>query len=249
MSARHLAAALSAAVLGAGLLLSGCGNNAISGKGSDSIRPHSAEERMLVEKGQDDMRLGLDRYKGNTARFPDPDGDLSGGLDRENGLSGYDRDHINNWRDYQSAADHAGGAADSLTAGPEKGTTPPSSNGNLPSHDNSRLDHRGDIAAKVAAIPGVRHANVLTSDSNAYVAVFTDYGTEERVLTPSLRGSIEAEVRKLVPAVRHVYVSDEPSFFRRVDEYVRGVSGGKSTSADVDDFNAYLKNAFPLPKR
>jgi YhcN/YlaJ family sporulation lipoprotein len=220
-------------------LLAACGGggNAITGDGSNRIQPNSHEERMLTDEKNDDMRLGLDRYKGSTGRFPDSD-EFSGEVDRENGITGFDQDGVNRWDDYtDKPMDTGSPSASNMNSAGAADTS-------VTKHFNGRLEHRSDLSEQVASLGAIRYANVLLSERNAYVAVITEWGLKERSLTEEQRDVISTELKRLEPSIQRVYVSDNAELYRRIDDYVRNTKDGKASSTFVSDFNAFVAELF-----
>lgn len=193
------------------------GDNAQTGKGTSSLR--SAEEDMATNEEHNDMRLGLDRYKGMGHKFLDSDGDMQTGLDRENGWDGFDQDGVNNWRDYtQNTTDT--------------------------NHNNTQLTIADDIANQLASLNAVRTAHVLLTNQHAYVAIMTEYGYRDSIET--VRQQIVDQVRAGVPLVKQVFVSGDPQFISSVEHIIGQMRKGTTDQGVIREFNTIVERVFPL---
>jgi YhcN/YlaJ family sporulation lipoprotein len=110
-----------------------------------------------------------------------------------------------------------------------------------------KLENRFDIA-KVAAdritrIPGVKQANVLVTKHNAYVAAVVNIPSTQ--LTKAWEDHIAKEVRATDPTIKNVYVSTNPEFVDRVNQYVEQVRQGRPIAGFFDELNQVIQRIFP----
>ncbi|MFC4779368.1 YhcN/YlaJ family sporulation lipoprotein [Paenibacillus sp. GCM10023252] len=142
------------------------------------------------------------------------------------------------------------------------------------SHKNYHIEMNRKISDEVSAMPHVKHAAVLVTDSNAYVAVslrdlhnmsrmksrtnasYEQDGmkqdrtigilsTGEESLTQEMKDEIAAKVRELRPSVHHVYVSANPDFVGRMNSYMEDFKLDRSIQGFVAEFNAMAERLFP----
>ncbi|WP_158289614.1 YhcN/YlaJ family sporulation lipoprotein [Paenibacillus flagellatus] len=172
----------------------------------------------------DDMRLGLDRYRGNDPDLIRDADDLRRGLNRDNGATGYDRDGVNRWSDYHDRT----GATGTETYGV---------------HNNSTVQSAQDIASQLTAVDPVQTANVLVTNNNAYVAVSTKDGQD--IEKGDVKTRIADRVQALRPDIKNVYVSANPDFVGRVNGYVQQLNAGKPVSGFIHEFNTMVQRLFP----
>lgn len=107
-------------------------------------------------------------------------------------------------------------------------------------------DNRIQVAQRAAdlitRVPGVRQANVLVTQRNAYVAALLD---NNRRLTREVEDRIAQQVRKADPNVQNVYVSTNPEFVDRINAYVIDVQQGRPVAGFVEQFNEMVQRIFP----
>jgi spore cortex protein len=107
----------------------------------------------------------------------------------------------------------------------------------------NRVDIANQAADKVSRIPGVRAANILVTQRNAYVAaVLTD--TNAR-LTRDIESKIADQVRSTDPTIQNVYVSTNPDFVNRVNTYVKDIQQGRPVAGFFEQFNELVRRIFP----
>ncbi|TJY39740.1 hypothetical protein E5161_17475 [Cohnella pontilimi] len=111
-------------------------------------------------------------------------------------------------------------------------------------HGNHHLEWSDRIAAHLQTIPGVKSANVIVTDRNAYVAVMEDQRTADSGQR-TLHDKIADNVRAMSPTVQNVYVSSNPEFVGRMNRYAAAVSQGSSVQRYLMEFNAMVERIFP----
>jgi spore cortex protein len=107
----------------------------------------------------------------------------------------------------------------------------------------NRVAIANQAADKVIRIPGIRTANVLVTQRNAYVAaVLTDTNAP---LTREIESKIAEQVRSTDPTIQNVYVSTNPDFVNRVNTYVKDIQQGRPVSGFFEQFTELVRRIFP----
>jgi YhcN/YlaJ family sporulation lipoprotein len=112
-----------------------------------------------------------------------------------------------------------------------------------PNNSDDRIQVAEQAANKITGITGVRQANVLITQRNAYVAAVLD--NNDGRLTREIEGQIAQQVRAIDPNVRNVYVSTNPDFVGRINTYVNDVQQGRPIAGFVEQFNEMVQRIFP----
>ncbi len=131
-------------------------------------------------------------------------------------------------------------------------------------HNNTRMEMSQEIADKLASMKEVDMANVLLTDKNAYVSVVLNHmnttprhtdgnGTMNQSalrddpdpVAMELKNRIADQVRQLHPDVRNVYVSANPDFVQRMNEYAEQFRNGHPLRGLTVQFNTMVDRLFP----
>lgn len=154
--------------------------------------------------------------------------------------------------------------------------------GNAHSMTNMQMSKK--IADKIARMKGVKTANVLLTNNNAYVAVTTDTqlnakGTTRgngnngsmgrmggtgnldarskshalnnsadmsaRDVSSDLKGRIAQIVKKDAPQCEQVYVSANPDFVQRMNQFMKSSTEGRPLSGFANEFQEMVYRIFP----
>jgi YhcN/YlaJ family sporulation lipoprotein len=110
---------------------------------------------------------------------------------------------------------------------------------------DNKIKEASAAAARITKIKGVRSANVLVTQRNAYVAAVLDTNAQ---ISRSIEDQIAAQVRATDPNIQNVYVSTSPELVDRFNAYVRDVQQGRPVSGFVNEFNAIVQRIFPKAK-
>ena len=112
-------------------------------------------------------------------------------------------------------------------------------------HDNqSRLEVADEAANRVADLEEVDNATVLVTDRNAYVAaVLTNQSETE--LTSDLENRIASAVRDADQDIENVYVSVNPDFVERMNEYGTKIDEGQPVEGLFEEFTEAVRRVFP----
>ncbi|WP_375090660.1 YhcN/YlaJ family sporulation lipoprotein [Peribacillus sp. RS7] len=122
-------------------------------------------------------------------------------------------------------------------------------NNNNNENDNGVNDMRvsEDIANRVEALKEVKNASVIVTENNAYVgAVLKDGGDKD--IPNDLKERVADAVRGADPSVDQVYVSANPDFVQRIDEYANDVENGKPVAGFADEFREMVTRIFPTQR-
>ncbi|WP_199620301.1 YhcN/YlaJ family sporulation lipoprotein [Paenibacillus alkalitolerans] len=108
---------------------------------------------------------------------------------------------------------------------------------------DNRIQVADRAARKIAQMKGIDQANVLVTQRNAYVAAVLD--DNRRPLDRKFEDQIAKQVRAADPNIRNVYVSTNPDFVDRVNEYVNDVQKGRPVAGFFEEFNEMIIRMFP----
>ena len=101
-----------------------------------------------------------------------------------------------------------------------------------------------DIANRVAGMKEVKSANVLLTDHTAYVAAVLNNDEGGRVST-RIENKIADTVRSVDKSVDNVYVSTNPDFVDRVNQYANDVGNGRPVQGFGQQFGELVNRLFP----
>ncbi|MDF2959627.1 MAG: hypothetical protein K0S39_1362 [Paenibacillus sp.] len=99
---------------------------------------------------------------------------------------------------------------------------------------------------KITQLNGVRQANVLVMQRNAYVAAAVD--ANQGQLTRDMEDQIAQQVRATDPNIQNVYVSTNPEFVDRVNSYASDVGQGRPVVGFFEEFNEMVQRIFPTAR-
>ncbi|WP_257351956.1 YhcN/YlaJ family sporulation lipoprotein [Pseudalkalibacillus decolorationis] len=117
-------------------------------------------------------------------------------------------------------------------------------NANNGANGNNRYEVADKAANKVEALPEVGDATVLVTDENAYVAAQLQNNKEGEV-TQEMEKKISDQVKSVDPDVNNVYVSTNPDFLDRVNNYVSKVDEGKPVEGLGEEIGEAIRRVFP----
>jgi spore cortex protein len=110
-----------------------------------------------------------------------------------------------------------------------------------------KIENRFDIAQasadRIVRLNGVKGANVLVTNHNAYVAAVVNTPTHQ--ITKALEDRMAHEVRATDPTIKNVYVSTNPQFVNRVKQYVDDVKHGRPVSGFFNELSQMIQRIFP----
>jgi YhcN/YlaJ family sporulation lipoprotein len=207
---------------------SGCSNARHEGSGTnDGMKTSNYRPFNYGTGNTKDMRLGLDRYKGTDPDLIKDNDSMRQGLNRDNGVTGYGPDGVNRWSDYKNKDGTAGYGTDMTGM-----------------HNNTRMEAAQDCANQLTATQPIQSANVMLTDKNAYVAVATKDG-QDLDKAGDMKTKIAEQVKAMRPNIQNVYVSANPDFVGRINNYVQDLNAGKPVSGLVQEFNTMVQRLFP----
>lgn len=97
-------------------------------------------------------------------------------------------------------------------------------------------------ADRVAKLDFVRSVYVLKTENNAFVAALLENDGE---MSRHMEEQVAQAVRSVDNTVENVYVSTNPSFIDRVDQYIGDVRAGRPVEGFVEEFSEIIDRIFP----
>ncbi len=110
-----------------------------------------------------------------------------------------------------------------------------------------------EAADKVTELDEVESANVILTDTTAYVAVMMNKdadieegeGDTSGMLPKELEDKVAAKVREAHQNVDQVYVSLNPEFVDRMKDYGKKIDEGEPIEGLFEEFGEAMRNVFP----
>lgn len=120
---------------------------------------------------------------------------------------------------------------------------------NVTNRNNNDQNFRvaDDIADSVARLKEVDRANVIVTNRNAYVAVKLNNSARHE-MTKDVERKISKKARDVDKNLDHVYVSENPDFFARMNTYGNDIRSGRPVSGFFNDFNDMVQRVFPTSR-
>ncbi|WP_186671022.1 YhcN/YlaJ family sporulation lipoprotein [Sporosarcina sp. BP05] len=113
---------------------------------------------------------------------------------------------------------------------------------NLDKEENHKLAVADDVADKLVKMEDVESANVIVTDTNAYVAVVLKEGANGSEATEN---KIADEVRSTNATFKNVYVSMNPDFVKQMNEYGTKIRANEPVEGFFTEFSDAVKRVFP----
>ena len=107
---------------------------------------------------------------------------------------------------------------------------------------NHKLAVADDVADKLVKMEEVESANVIVTDTNAYVAVVLKEGADGSEATEN---KIADEVRSTNATFKNVYVSLNPDFVKQMNEYGTKIRANEPVEGFFTEFSDAMKRVFP----
>lgn len=115
-------------------------------------------------------------------------------------------------------------------------------------NDNrSKMRVADDAARKVADLPDVDRSNVIVTENNAYVAAKLNRSSRNG-LTNDIENQISRTVKSVDKDIDRVYVSVNPDFYNRFNNYADDIRNGRPISGFYDEFTDTIRRVFPDTK-
>jgi spore cortex protein len=90
----------------------------------------------------------------------------------------------------------------------------------------------------------VKRAYVIVTDNTAYVAAELENNFEGK-LTREVENRIADVVRKTDASIDNVYVSTNPDFINRMNNFVNDIGEGRPIRGLLDEFTETVRRIFP----
>ncbi|WGD78720.1 YhcN/YlaJ family sporulation lipoprotein [Bacillus subtilis] len=123
-------------------------------------------------------------------------------------------------------------------------------NNNRVNDDNNndrKLEVAEEAADKVTDLKEVKHADIIVAGNQAYVAVVLTNGNKGAVEN-NLKKKIAKKVRSTDKNIDNVYVSANPDFVERMQEYGKRIQKGDPIAGLFDEFIQTVQRVFPNPE-
>jgi YhcN/YlaJ family sporulation lipoprotein len=117
-------------------------------------------------------------------------------------------------------------------------------NNNVDNNNQTRLEVADKAADRIAKLNEVDTANVIVTNRNAYVAVVLKNGENGEVTDP-LKKKISDQVKATDRDIRNVYVSSDPDFVNRMEEYGNRINEDATRNGLFEDFTETVRRIFP----
>jgi spore cortex protein len=111
-------------------------------------------------------------------------------------------------------------------------------------NNNSRMRVADKAQDKIENMQEVRHANVIVTDNNAYVAVVLEDNTKGNV-REDLEKNISDQVKSTDKGIRNVFVSSNPDFVDRMGDYGDKIQKGEPVKGLFEEFTEMVQRVFP----
>ncbi len=107
---------------------------------------------------------------------------------------------------------------------------------------NHKIAVADDVADKIVKMKDVKSANVIVTDTNAYVAVVLKEGANGSEVTEN---KIADEVRSANATFKNVYVSMNPDFVKQMNDYGNKIRANEPVEGFFTEFSDAMKRVFP----
>jgi YhcN/YlaJ family sporulation lipoprotein len=118
---------------------------------------------------------------------------------------------------------------------------------NNDNNDKSRMQIADKAQDKIENLKEVRHANIIVTNRNAYVAVVLEDNSKGEV-REELENKISKQVKSTDNNIRNVFVSSNPDFVDRMGDYGDKIQSGKPVRGLVEEFTEMVQRVFPSAK-
>ncbi|MFC0562170.1 YhcN/YlaJ family sporulation lipoprotein [Halalkalibacter alkalisediminis] len=111
-------------------------------------------------------------------------------------------------------------------------------------NNDTRMQVADEAQDKIENLSEVRHANVIVTNRNAYVAVVLDDDSKGEV-RKDVENKISDQVKSTDDNIRNVFVSSNPDFVDRMGDYGDKIQSGKPIRGLFEEFNEMVQRIFP----
>ncbi len=111
-------------------------------------------------------------------------------------------------------------------------------------NNDSKMRVADKAQDKIENMQEVRHANVIVTENNAYVAVVLEDNTKGDV-REDLEKKISDQVKSTDKEIRNVFVSSNPDFVDRMGDYGDKIQKGEPVKGLVEEFTEMVQRVFP----
>jgi spore cortex protein len=117
-------------------------------------------------------------------------------------------------------------------------------NNNNVGDNGSRMRVADKAVDRVTDLREVDSANVIVTDNNAYVAAKLENNAGNK-LTKKIERKISNRVKSVDHDIDNVYVSVNPDFYDRMNNYANDIRTGRPVSGFFDEFTTTIRRIFP----
>jgi YhcN/YlaJ family sporulation lipoprotein len=110
-----------------------------------------------------------------------------------------------------------------------------------------RIQVANEAANRVIKLEEVRQANVIVTNQNAYVSVMLN-DNPKGDLTKDIEAKIAREVKATDDHIDNVFVSTNPDFLDRMNDYGYRIQQGEPVQGLFDEFSELVRRVFPNPR-
>ncbi|MEH7346852.1 YhcN/YlaJ family sporulation lipoprotein [Bacillus sp. JJ1532] len=110
-------------------------------------------------------------------------------------------------------------------------------------NNSSKMRVADRAADKIVSMPEVDHANVIVTDNNAYVAA--RLVNKQNGLSRDIERKISDQVKSVDRSINDVYVSVNPDFYDRMNNYSNDIRNGQPVEGLFDEFSTTVRRVFP----
>ncbi|PUB16586.1 YhcN/YlaJ family sporulation lipoprotein [Paenisporosarcina sp. OV554] len=120
--------------------------------------------------------------------------------------------------------------------------------------DDKNLELAQDASAKIDELEEVDSSTVIVTENNAYVAIVLNKNPDGSEIAEGskeleqIEDKIGEKVKEVNADVDNVYVSINPDFVSRMDEYRKKVEQGKPVEGLFEEFGELTQRIFPDAK-
>lgn len=111
-------------------------------------------------------------------------------------------------------------------------------------NNDSKMRVADKAQDKIENMQEVRHANVIVTENNAYVAVVLEDNTKGDV-REDLEKKISDQVKTTDKGIRDVFVSSNPDFVDRMGDYGDKIQKGEPVKGLFEEFTEMVERVFP----